>query len=180
MINYKNIQEGYEADCTTVSYSWGKTCVTQVHQGTVGVRPEVNREDSMHRTALCLASAWLPGENTKVSPTSFSWSNQEWPRTCSVPGLAKQPPRPLPRVPETAPVQERGLGLGEHLPYPSCFSFQPPNRSTGQEKAGSLSCRGVSCGLFKNKAGPAVTWLNHTKRKTPRTEKAPSSGQAWS
>lgn len=139
MINYKNIQEGYEADCTTVSYSWGKTCVTQVHQGTVGVRPEVNREDSMHRTVLCLASAWLPGENTKVSPTSFSWSNQEWPRTCSVPGLAKQPPRPLPRVPETAPVQERGLhpspwAWENTCPTPAAFLSNHPTAAQARKR----------------------------------------------
>lgn len=53
--------------------------------------------------------------------------------------------------PEAGPAPI-SLGLGEHLPYPSCFSLQPPNRSTVHGKAGSLSCHGISCGLFKNRA----------------------------
>lgn len=65
MINYKNTQEGYEADRTTVSYSWGKTCLTQAHQGMVGVKPKVNRKESQfHSTVFCLTSTLLPGENT--------------------------------------------------------------------------------------------------------------------
>lgn len=147
MINYKNIPEGYEADRATVSCSWGKTCATQVHQGTVWIKPEVNREDSdsIHRTAFCLASAWLPGENT-VSPTSFSWSKQKWPRTCSDPGLAKPPPCLLPHVPETAPVQERGLhpspwAWENTCPTPAAFLSNHPTAAQSRETQARWAAR---------------------------------------
>lgn len=115
----------------------GVTCVTQVHQGTVGGKPEANTEDSIHRTAFCLASAWLPGENTEFLPPPFLGQS----RSDRGPALflAKPPPCPLPRVPETAPVQERGLhpspwAWENTCPTPAAFLSSHPTAAQSRER----------------------------------------------
>lgn len=133
MINYKNIQERYEADYTTISYSWGKTCLSQEHQGSLGVKPKVNsQEPQLHGTVFLL----LPCSQEKmqiVSPTTlFSLSRSDWGSvwTCNT------TPMPV-NLNATASWEELGpqpsaMSSGEHLPcllpcpHPQLF-LQPLN-----------------------------------------------------
>lgn len=148
MINYKNIQERYEADYTTISYSWGKTCLSQEHQGTLGVKPKENsQEPQLHGTDFLL----LPCSQEKmqiVSPTTlFSLSRSDWGSawTCNT------TPTPAKLNAVTASWEELGphpsaMSLGEHLP---CLPALPPPPSFSYNHS-ITEC--VSCGLFKNTA----------------------------
>lgn len=54
MINYKNTQEGYEADCTTYSHiPGGRLEFSQTHQETDRAEQKVNKKESQWNPVFC-------------------------------------------------------------------------------------------------------------------------------
>lgn len=137
--------------------------------GMVGIRPEVNREESgFHSTDFSLTSSLLAGENSFSHHLFLTQIRNDW-------GSAWMFPRTGKGTSMTAMgrLQHRSsasIELGRTPVLPLCCSFQPPNR----REAGSVICQCVKCGLLKtlqmSKAGLVVTQRTTAKSRNSRVK----------